>query len=79
MVHSERFEPLLTSEEAASHLRMHVKTLQRLAREAQIPCVRMGRYWRFRLTSLDHWVAAHHNRISQPFRVERGDDLDIPA
>ena len=44
-----------------------------------VPCVRMGKYWRFRLTSLDHWVATQHNRISRPFRVERGEDLEIPA
>jgi excisionase family DNA binding protein len=79
MDHPESFEPLLSAEEAAHHLRMHVKTLQRLAREARIPCVRMGKYWRFRLTSLDHWVTTKHNRISQPFRVERGEDLEIPA
>jgi excisionase family DNA binding protein len=79
MADSEKFEPLLTSEEAANHLRVHVKTLQRMAREARIPCVRMGKYWRFRLTSLDHWVATKHNRISHPFRVERGENLEILA
>ena len=36
MNNAEHFEPLLTSEETAHHLRMHVKTLQRLAREARI-------------------------------------------
>lgn len=64
------FEPLLTAEEAAEHLRIHVKTLQRLARESRVPCVRMGKYWRFRLSALDHWVTAQHNQTSQPFRVE---------
>ena len=59
------FEPLLTAEEAAEHLRIHVKTLQRLAREQRVPCVRMGKYWRFRLSTLDHWVTTQHNR-SQP-------------
>ena len=59
------FEPLLTAEEAANHLRIHVKTLQRLAREGRVPCVRMGKYWRFRLSALDHWVTTQHNR-SQP-------------
>jgi excisionase family DNA binding protein len=64
------FEPLLTAEEAATHLRMHVKTLQKLAREGRVPCVRMGKYWRFRLSSLDQWLTAQHNRNSQPFRVK---------
>lgn len=64
------FEPLLTADEAAEHLRIHVKTLQRLARERRVPCVRMGKYWRFRLSALDHWVAAQQNQVSQPVRVE---------
>jgi len=63
------FEPLLTADEAADHLRIHVKTLQRLAREQRVPCVRMGKYWRFRLSSLDHWVATIENQVSQPVCV----------
>ena len=64
------FEPLLTAEEAAAHLRIHTKTLQRIARAGAVPCVRMGKYWRFRLSALDVWVRSHENQISQPFRVE---------
>lgn len=64
------FEPLLSAEEAADHLRIHVKTLQKLAREQRVPCVRMGKYWRFRLSSLDRWVTAQENQSSQPLRVE---------
>jgi excisionase family DNA binding protein len=63
------FEPLLTADEAAEHLRIHVKTLQRLARERRVPCVRMGKYWRFRLSALDAWVATQQNQVSQPFCV----------
>ena len=66
---TQTFEPLLTADEAALHLRVHVKTLQKLAREQQVPCVRMGKYWRFRLSSLDHWVQARENASSQPLRV----------
>jgi excisionase family DNA binding protein len=53
-----QFEPLLDAEEAAKHLRIHVKTIQKLAREQRVPCVRMGKYWRFRLSALDQWVTA---------------------
>ncbi len=63
------FEPLLSADEAAQHLRVHVKTLQKLAREQQVPSVRMGKYWRFRLSSLDHWVTARENQSSQPVSV----------
>ncbi len=74
-----QFEHLFSAKEAAAYLRMHVKTLQRLAREGSVPCIRIGKYWRFRLSDLDHWVRNQQNRISRPFRVERGEDLEIPA
>src|SRR4051812_29504091 len=54
------FEPLITAEEAAEHLRVHVKTVQKLAREGRVPCIRMGKYWRFRLSNLDQWVSAYN-------------------
>lgn len=69
LVSAAQFEPLLTAEEAAEHLRIHPKTLQKLAREQKVPCVQMGKYWRFRLSALDHWVGAQQNQVSQPFRV----------
>ena len=31
------FEPLLSAEEAAAHLRIHAKTLQKMARAARFP------------------------------------------
>ena len=50
------FEPLLGVPEAAKLLRIHPKTLQALARSGSVPCIRMGKYWRFRESSLDAWV-----------------------
>jgi excisionase family DNA binding protein len=64
------FEPLLTADEAAGHLRIHVKTLQKLARDGRVPSVRMGKYWRFRLSTLDHWVTTIQNQVSQPVPCE---------
>ena len=70
------FEPLLTAEEAAVHLRIHTKTLQKLARTGAVPSIRMGKYWRFHLSVLDAWVRARENDPSQPFRVKStGDEL----
>jgi excisionase family DNA binding protein len=60
-------------------LRIHVKTLRRLAREGRVPCAKIGKYYRFRLSELDHWVRQNHNGISRPFRVKSGDDLEIHA
>jgi excisionase family DNA binding protein len=64
------FEPLLTAEEAADHLRMHPKTLQKLARGEHVPAIRIGRNWYFRLSALDAWVRSIENRCSQPFCVK---------
>jgi excisionase family DNA binding protein len=52
----EEFEPLLDSEEAAALLRIHPKTLQRLARTGTITGIQIGRLWRFRASALNRWV-----------------------
>ena len=50
------FEPLLDSEDAAKLLRIHPKTLQKLARNGEIQAVRIGKLWRFRASHLNDWV-----------------------
>lgn len=39
----ETFEPLASAEEAAVYLRIHVKTLRRLAREGRVRCAKFGK------------------------------------
>ena len=53
---NERFEPLLDSEEAAALLRIHPKTLQKLARTGEINGIQIGRLWRFRVSALNRWL-----------------------
>ncbi len=48
--------PFLTTEEAASYLRIHPRTLARKARLREIPGLQIGRQWRFRRADLDAWV-----------------------
>jgi excisionase family DNA binding protein len=50
------FEPLLDSEEAAAMLKIHPKTLQRLARSGEISGVQIGKLWRFRASALNAWL-----------------------
>jgi excisionase family DNA binding protein len=64
------FEALLDAEQAAALLRVHVKTLQSMARAGAVPCVRMGKYWRFRASSLDMWVAEQLESDYQSRRVQ---------
>ena len=47
------FERLLDSSEAAALLRIHPKTLQRMARGGQIVGVQIGKLWRFRASVLN--------------------------
>ncbi len=51
-----QFEPLLDSDEAAALLKIHPKTLQRMARNGQIAGVQIGKLWRFRASQLNQWM-----------------------
>ena len=50
------FEPLLDSDEAAALLKIHPKTLQRMARRGEIPGIQIGKLWRFRRSELNAWM-----------------------
>jgi excisionase family DNA binding protein len=56
------FERLLGSQEAAELLRIHPKTLQKLAREGTVPAHRIGDLWRVRASELNTWLAANAGR-----------------
>ena len=50
------FEPLLDLHDAATVLGMHEKTLEKKAREKEVPACKVGKRWRFRLSSLNSWL-----------------------
>lgn len=50
------FERLLDSEEAAGLLKIHPKTLQRMARQGEITAIHIGKLWRFRASVLNQWL-----------------------
>lgn len=49
-------EPVWNCAEAARFLRLHPKTVKRLARLGQIPGCRLGRRWFFRPSDLDAFL-----------------------
>ena len=49
-------EPLLDSDEAASIMKIHPKTLQKLARKGIVRGVHVGKLWRFRASEIEHWI-----------------------
>ena len=53
---ADAFERVLNTDEAAALLQIHPKTLQRMARQGNVPAFRIGDLWRFRASSLDQWL-----------------------
>ena len=53
---SQHFEPLLDTTEAAALLKIHPKTLQKLARSGEIQGFQVGKLWRFRVSALNQWL-----------------------
>jgi len=43
-------------EEAAEYLRVPLSSLYKLAQEGKIPCQKVGKHWRFRKETIDHWL-----------------------
>jgi len=58
-----QFEPLLDSAEAAALLKIHPKTLQRMARNREINGVQIGKLWRFRPSTLNQWLSQKFGRL----------------
>ena len=50
------FEQLLDSDDAAALLKIHPKTLQKMARNGEIIGVQVGRLWRFRASVINEWL-----------------------
>lgn len=50
-------DELLSPNEAATILRVSAYTVRQMAREGRIPAIRLGKFWRFRRSSLIAWTA----------------------
>jgi len=51
-----QFEPVLSLKQAAEALKLHPDTLKKMARRGEVPAMKVGKYWRFRLSELDCWI-----------------------
>jgi excisionase family DNA binding protein len=75
------FEPLLTPGDAARYLKVHPKTVTRLAREDSLPSLRIGKHYRFRQSDLTAWVESGVNSGRQSpsaGAIHDGNSLEIP-
>ena len=57
-IHKTKDDPaVLTVHEVAEYLRISEAKVYRLARDGELPVVRIGKTWRFRRDLLDDWLA----------------------
>jgi excisionase family DNA binding protein len=56
----------MDSTEAGAFLGIHPKTINRMARDKQIPAFRVGKLWRYRISDLTEWADCKVNFRSQP-------------
>jgi len=68
-----RMDDLITAQEAAALLHMHVKRVQQLARQGKLPAVRYGRKWLFRRRELVE------SRGRRPLDLEVSSGIEISA
>ena len=62
-------ETLLTSKEASRVLKIHPKVLERMAKRGEVPALKVGKFWRYRATTLDAWINSRLQSGSQPCRT----------
>ena len=65
-------EPYIDASEAAQFLKIHPKTLLRMARDRAVPAYSFNdgarRHWRFLKSELDIWMRSRLNAVSHPVR-----------
>jgi excisionase family DNA binding protein len=53
----------MTTKELAKYLKLHAITICKLSKEGKIPCMRIGRVWRFDKETIDEWIAKGQEKI----------------
>ena len=51
---------ILTVQEVANYLRIDIRTVYRLAKKGDIPCIKIGRQWRFNRNDIKELVSVGH-------------------
>lgn len=47
----------MTIKEVAGYLKVHERTVYRLAAKGELPAFKVANAWRFRLQDIDHWIS----------------------
>lgn len=48
--------PLWTVVEVAEYLQLNPETIRQMARKSKIPCIKVGRVWRFQRGEIKLWI-----------------------
>ena len=51
-------------------LKIHPKVLERMAKRGEVPALKVGKFWRYRATTLDAWINSRLQSACQPCRTE---------
>ena len=70
---------VMTPKEAAEYLRVHVRTIYRLAKSGQIPSRRVGGSWRFKKEDVDSWFSETKYSVSRGKRAQRSEGKQQPG
>lgn len=49
-------ERWVSTKEIAEHLGITIDTVRRWIKDDKIPCHRVGKFWKFRVSDVDDWV-----------------------
>lgn len=76
-------DEVLTAEEVAAYLRIHLITVRRWCRQGELPAAKVGRSYRIRRVDLDRWwaerVGGNQAGVHAPGQQEPGRDSDRGA
>ena len=53
---------IMTLQEVAQYLGLHVMTVYKLTREGRVPAAKIGGQWRFKRDVLDEWLETQMHR-----------------
>ena len=51
---------LMTSEQVAERMQVTVEWVHAMARQGDMPAIKLGRYWRFDSNELEDWLRTRH-------------------
>lgn len=68
---------IMTIEEASKYLRIPLSSLYKLAQDGKILCQKVGRHWRFRKETIDHWLDDRMTNRENSFRLTTRRNMEV--